>query len=140
MYKSYQMFIIGNSKNHKTDNLLWCRTIVEKLKEYSDNKISFTYAPNYFNEPYTEEDRILELNQIQDSDLVIVDLCEMKDNISAHCILSSIQMMNKVRTKHTFVIGIGKLDTDNVWLTSCIFKQFPTIDDAVDYITDKIII
>lgn len=140
MSKSYKVFIIGNPKYRNLVNNVWQSNIVNKLTEYKDNKISFVYTQNYFDEPYTDETRLWELNQIQDSDLVIVDLSNIANNISAHCMLTAIQMMNKVRTKHTFVIGIGESDTNNIWLTSCIFKQFSTLDEAAEYIADKIII
>ena len=140
MSKSYKVFIIGNPKYRNLVNNVWQSNIVNKLTECKDNKISFVYTQNYFDEPYTDETRLWELNQMQDSDLVIVDLSNIANNISAHCMLTAIQMMNKVRTKHTFVIGIGESDTDNIWLTSCIFKQFSTLDEAAEYISDKIII
>lgn len=140
MSKSYKVFIIGNPKNQDSVNNVWQNNIVNKLTEYKDNRISFVCTQNYFDKPYSNETRLWELNQMQDSDLIIVDLFDIANNISAHCMLTAIQMMNKVRTKHTFVIGIGKSDTDNIWLTSCIFKQFLTLDEAAEYIADKIII
>ena len=122
MFKSYKVFIIGNPKSSESFNNIWKNNIVDKLTKYKDNKISFVYTPNYFDKPYTN------------------DLFDIADNISAHCMLAAIQTMDKVRAKHTFVIGIGESDTDNIWLTSCIFRQFLTLDEAAEYIADKIII
>lgn len=139
MSKSYKVFIIDNPANHESVNVRWRNNIVRKFTECKDNKVSFVYTPDYFDKPFTDETRLWELNQIQESDLVVVNLCNIADNISAHCMLAAIQMINKVRTKHIFVIGIGKADTDNYWLESCMFKQFLTLDEAAEFIADKII-
>ena len=138
MSKSYKVFLIGNPAYY--DYAKWRNNITDKLTEYQENNISFVHTLDYYDEPFTEETRVWELNELQDSDLVIVDLYDIANNISAHCMLAAVQMMNKIRLKHTFVIGIGKSNTDNIWLNSCIFKQFTTLDDAVEYITDKILI
>lgn len=139
MSKLYKVFIIGNSINLDSENVRWRNNIIEKLTEYQDNRINFVFTPDYFDKPFTDETRLWELNEMQDSDLVIVDLSNISNNISAHCMLATIQMMNKVRTKHTFVIGIGKIDTNDYWLNSCIFKQFSDLSEAAEYIADKII-
>lgn len=136
MSKLYKVFIIGNDEI----NNMWVNDVIYEIKEYPDKKVSFVYTNVYFDKPYTNETRLWELNQIQDSDIVIVNLDDIANNISAHCMLASVQMMNKARNKHTFVIGIGNPNTDNIWLLSCIFKQFANIEDAAEYITDKIII
>lgn len=140
MSKSYKVFLIGNPAYYDYANSMWRNNITDKLTEYQENNISFVHTLDYYDEPFTEETRVWELNELQDSDLVIVDLYDIANNISAHCMLAAVQMMNKIRLKHTFVIGIGKSNTDNIWLNSCIFKQFTALDDAVEYITDKILI
>lgn len=139
MSKTYKVFIIGNSTNFDSVNIKWRNDIIQKMTKYQDNRISFVFTSDYFNKPFTEETRLWELNEIQDSDLVIVNLSNIANDISTHCMLSAIQMMNKTKPKHTFVIGIGKLDINDYWLASCIFKQFNELDEAVEYIADKFI-
>lgn len=141
MAQTYKIFTVENLEcQDNIQNIQWHLNIKRTIKNFTDKQIKFVYTLDYFNKPYTKEVINWELNQIQNSDIIIIDLSDIANNIFAHYVIGYVNMLNKITPKPIYIIGIGHPNINNSLIENSIFKTTETIEDAAKYITNYLLI
>ena len=94
----------------------------------------------YGNEENEREAKEWEINQLKDSDIIVVNLTTIADSIGTHIELGIVEAMNEFGYKHIHVIGIGNPNTNHPWIQMGLLKQVDTIDEAADYILSYLLL
>lgn len=141
--KPFKIFTSGKMGGlNYSEQMSWRLELENMILRNSDKPVEFMHPPRYFD--YNTPDQTMvkkwELNQISDSDIVIVDLSTIKDSIGTHIELGFIEAINKVRNKNIFVIGLGKPNTKHPWIDSALFYRADTIEEISDFILTYLLI
>lgn len=118
----------------------WRNAVEGAVRGRIDNA-DFVHPPVFYNpndpNAWCTEDEAMEwdLNQIRDSDVVIVNTDTIDDSIGTHYELGFINAINSFGSKHVYVIGIGLKRELHPWIERSLFKWVETVDEAADYIT-----
>ena len=100
--------------------------------------VKFVHPSVFFDT--TSDDQSLarewEINQIMDSDIVVVDLSHISDSIGTHMELGIVEGLSRVRDKKIWVIGIGEQDTEHPWIDAAVDAKFESVDKAAMFIRD----
>lgn len=99
----------------------------------------YQYGQNYFQ---TEREvKNWDLNQVRNSDIVIVNLDTVDSSIGTHYELGIVDAMNSFGGKHIFVIGIGGSDVElHPWIEDTLHRRESNYDDAADYIVNYLLV
>lgn len=125
------------------------RTKVEKLINEKivdkDLKVKFIHPPMFYRygENWHKNERevmVWDLSQVKDSDIILVDLSTISDSIGTHIELGVAEAMNEFGYKHIHVIGIGSPNIDHPWIPLCTLRMEDTVEKAVDYITNYLLV
>lgn len=81
------------------------------------------------------EAMIWDLNQIRDSDIVLVNLDGIDTSIGTHCEIGFINAINSFGDKHIYLVGFGK-DKEELhpWIRMSLFHWEQDLESALDYI------
>lgn len=75
-----------------------------------------------------------EINQVVDSDILIVNLDGLESSIGSLMEIGVAHGVNCSGNKHIFIIGIGKLpDNMHPWIKNSFIHVSPTIEEAAEY-------
>ena len=121
----------------------WRRLIENEVLNRSDKSVTFIHPPQFYqyNSGVDErEAREWDLNQIKNSDIVVINLSDIADSIGSHMELGLIEGMNEFGYKHIFVVGIGEPNTDHPWIELSLSKKVSTIQEAADYIVNYLLL
>lgn len=146
MAKTYKIYTAGKmSGKSYAEQMQWRKYMERVICEQSGKTITFVHPPMFYNynEPFHKTERELyewELSQIISSDVVIVDLRDIRDSISTHMELGAVAAANIVGNKRIFVVGIGELDSDHPWIKESTFRIEKDFDAAAEYISDYLLI
>lgn len=118
--------------------------INNKISNYNI-KVKFIHPPMFYRYGknwHKNEREVMEwdLSQVKDSDIVIVDLSTISSSIGTHIELGVIEAMNEFGYKHIHVIGVGEPDTDHPWIPLCALRIEDTVEKAVEYIVDYLLV
>lgn len=141
--KSYKIFTSGKMGGLDfSEQISWRKELTDKVQAFCDKEVKFINPPQYFD--YSSRDQTLakkwEYEQIADSDIVVVNLNNIKDSIGTHMELGLIDGINRTREKKIYVVGIGEPNVDHPWIETSLFKQVQTIDEAVDFIISYLLV
>lgn len=141
--KSYKIFTSGKMGGLDfSEQISWRKELADKVKTFCDKGVKVINPPQYFD--YSSRDQTLakrwEYEQIADSDIVVVNLNNIKDSIGTHMELGLIDGINRTREKKIYVVGIGEPNVDHPWIETSLFKQVQTIDEAVDFIISYLLV
>lgn len=141
--KPYKIFTSGKMGGlDLAEQMNWREELSYKVNTYFDKYVKFINPPLYFD--YSSPDQTLakkwEYEQIADSDIVVVNLNNIKDSIGTHMELGFIDGINRTREKKIYVVGIGEPNVDHPWIETSLFKQVQTIDEAVDFIISYLLV
>lgn len=141
--KTFKIFTAGKMDDLTYhEQMCWRLEIETTIREHTDRMVTFIHPPQYFdyNSPNQKLAKQWGINQIIDSDIVVIDLSTIKDSISTHIELGIIEAINNIHSKHIYVVGIGKPNVEHPWIDSSIFKQVDTIEEAAEFITNYLLI
>lgn len=118
--------------------------INNKISNYNI-KVKFIHPPMFYRYGknwHKNEREVMEwdLSQVKDSDIVIVDLSTISSSIGTHIELGVIEAMNEFGYKHIHVIGVGEPDTDHPWIPLCALRIEDTVEKAIEYIVDYLLV
>jgi len=144
--KTFKIFTAGKmgGLDYKSQ-MNWRKEIENLITSVSDKSISFVHPPLYYQ--YKENDikndvesRTWEINQLIDSDIVIVDLSSISDSIGTHIELGIVEAINRMSNKNIYVVGVGKPNVNHPWISLGIFHQEDTLEEAADYIINYLLV
>ena len=144
--KTFKIFTAGKmgGLDYKSQ-MNWRNKIEELITSISDKPISFIHPPLYYQ--YKENDinndvesKTWEINQLIDSDIVIVDLSTISDSIGTHIELGIIEAVNKITNKNIYVVGVGKPNVNHPWISLGMFHQEDTLEEAADFIINYLLV
>ena len=127
------------------EQMRWRLEIEKLITSGTDKEIIFIHPPLFYQ--YKENDlnndiesRNWEINQLIDSDIVIVDLTTIADSIGTHIELGIIESINRTCNKNIFVVGVGQPNINHPWISLGIFHQENTLEDAAKYIINYLLV
>lgn len=124
------------------EQMAWRKELEHKVNNISPQSTTFIHPPTFFdyNSQNQEMAKQWEINQLINSDIVVVNLNEIDKSIGTLMELGIIEGVNRVRDKKIYVVGIGDMYIEHPWLNTTFFKQVSTIDDAAEFIVDYLLI
>lgn len=140
---TYKIFTSGKMSGLSyEDSMKWRKEIEEAVLKIAENKVVFIHPPQFFhwNGDNQEFARKWEINQIADSDIVIVDLSTISGSIGTHIELGVIEGLNRTRNKKIEVVGFGKADTEHPWIDLGLTYKAGNIEEAAEFINDYLLI
>lgn len=144
--KTYKIFTSGKMGGLTyRQQMEWRAKIEALITSASDKAITFIHPPMFYQ--YKENDiqndiesRTWEINQLIDSDIVVVDLTTISNSIGTHIELGLIEAVNRISNKNIYVVGIGKPNIDHPWISMGIFHSEDTLEEAADYIINYLLV
>lgn len=144
--RTYKIFTSGRMGGLSYDKQIgWRRQIEDLIKKKTDKSVVFVHPPMFYqyeeNNPQNDiESMNWEINQLIDSDILIVDLNDISYSIGTHMELGIATTVNKIAPKNIFIVGVGNPDTNHPWIENCIFHCEGTLEEAADYIVNNLLI
>lgn len=132
----------GLSFAEQTD---WRSAFEKALLSKASRPVTVVIPPMYYNylsQNHNSEAEVKEwdLNQIRDSDIVVVNLQGIESSIGTHFELGFINAINSFGEKHIFVVGIGNSENVHPWIGLSMFRCEPDIESAADYIANYLLV
>lgn len=121
----------------------WRKDLENILRARCDKSLVFVHPPMFYqyrNEINEKEAREWEINQLKDSDIVVVDLTTIADSIITHIELGILEAMNEFGYKHIHLIGIGKPNISHTWIQMGMLRHENILEDAADYIINYLLL
>lgn len=142
--KTYKIFTAGKMGGLSyAEQIEWRKNFENILNERCDKSLIFIHPPMFYqygNEMNEREARMWEINQLKDSDIVVVDLSTIADSIGTHIELGIIEAMNEFGYKHIHLIGVGEPNVNHPWIQMGMLRHENTLEDAAEYITNYLLL
>lgn len=147
MQKIFKIYTVGKMKNISFQKQMgWRNEIAALIKSKTEQPLNFIHPPMFYNyeqkDNKTEQEiKEWELNQVKNSDILIVNLDGINDSIGSHFELCTADTINSIKDKHIFIIGIGKSkEPIHPWIELCLFRQEDNYEKAAEYIVNYLLI
>lgn len=128
------------------EQMRWRYKIEALIKSKTSRQITFVHPPvfytydNHFHQSEREV-KDWDINQVRDSDIVIVNLDGVNSSVGTHYELSLIDAINSFGNKHIYLIGIGKSEEPiHPWIQCSLHRHEEDFEDAADYIIGYLLI
>ncbi|MBQ2397774.1 MAG: hypothetical protein II304_12200 [Bacteroidales bacterium] len=143
--KTFKIFTVGKSNGLTLKQQMeWRLKLSQEIENRNERKciIHFVHPPYYFDNNYTDLREMLnwEINQISDSNIMVVDLSAISDCTKTLIELSAAQTINNTSNKHIYIVGFGNSNTIHPWFDSFIFHKCENIIETAEYITTYLLI
>lgn len=139
--KEFKIYTAGKMAGLTYDEMMsWRYRIARNIKNRTDKPIKFIHPPLYFvpgDYPQEREGKVKEwdINQVKNSDIVIVCLDGVNTSAGTHFELSMVDAINSMTDRHIFVVSVG--DEENglhPWIADSIHYRATSFEDAAEYI------
>lgn len=142
--KTYKIFTAGKMGGLSYDEQMkWRKDFETTLRSRCDKSLTFVHPPMFYqygDETNEKEAREWEINQLKDSDIVVVNLTTIADSIGTHIELGIIEAMNQFGYKHIHLIGVGRPNVSHPWIQMGMLRQENTLEDEADYISTYLLL
>lgn len=142
--KTYKIFTAGKMGGLSYDEQMkWRKDFETTLRSRCDKSLTFVHPPMFYqygDETNEKEAREWEINQLKDSDIVVVNLTTIADSIGTHIELGIIEAMNQFGYKHIHLIGVGRPNVSHPWIQMGMLRHESTLEDAADYISTYLLL
>jgi len=123
----------------------WRKEIEHLIKQKTEANITFIHPPTYYRYDKTEhkserEVKDWDLNQVKDSDIVIVNLSDIDDSVDTYYKLGVIDSMNSFGYRHIYVIGVGKSNANHPLINLTLLRQEDNFEDAAEYVVNYLLL
>lgn len=150
---SYRIYTAGKMAGLSSyDQMEWRKRIEISVRRAADivgisqSEIRFIHPPMFcqYGEAYFQSEREVkdwDLNQVRNSDIVIVDLDTVETSTGTHYELGMVDAVNSFGNKHIFVVGIGgENKVLHPWIEDTLHRRETDYDDAADYIVNYLLV
>lgn len=150
---SYRIYTAGKMAGLSSyDQMEWRKRIEISVRHAADivgisqSEIKFIHPPMFYQygKTYFQSEREVkdwDLNQVRNSDIVIVDLDTVETSTGTHYELGMVDAVNSFGNKHIFVIGIGgENKVLHPWIEDTLHRREADYDDAADYIVNYLLV
>ena len=142
--KTYKIFTACKMGGLSYDEQMkWRKDFETILRSRCNKSLIFVHPPMFYqygDETNEREAREWEINQLKDSDIVVVNLTTIADSIGTHIELGIIKAMNEFGYKHIHLIGVGEPNVSHPWIQMGMLRQESTLEDAADYISTYLLL
>lgn len=139
--KEYKIYTAGKMAGLTyNEMMMWREHIEELVAERTSKIIKFIHPPKYFlpgNYTKKFEGKVKEwdINQVKNSDIVIVNLDGVNSSAGTHFELSMVDAINSMTDRHIFVVAVGEEKSGlHPWIEDSIHYRAKSFDDAAEYI------
>lgn len=139
--KEFKIYTAGKMAGLTYDDMMyWRRRIVQEVGCRTDKKLKFIHPPLYFvpgDYPHEREGKVKEwdINQVKNSDIVIVNLNGVNSSAGTHFELSMVDAINSMTDRHIFVVSVGEEENGlHPWIADSIHYRAKSFEDAAEYI------
>lgn len=150
---SYRIYTAGKMAGLSCgEQMAWRKQIETAIRRAADtagiskSDIIFIHPPEFYQYGQTyfqseKEVKDWDLNQVRNSDIVIVNLDTVETSIGTHYELAMVDAVNAFGNKHIFVIGIGRKGKElHPWIEESLHRRESDYDDAADYIVNYLLV
>lgn len=142
--KTYKIYTAGKMGGLTySQQMKWRKDFENTLRSRSDEDLIFVHPPMFYQygeETDEREAREWDINQLKDSDIVVVNLSNIADSIGTHIELGIVEAMNEFGYKHIHLIGVGEPNTSHSWIQMGMLKTVKTVEEAADYISTYLLL
>ncbi len=123
----------------------WRKQLESLIRKKTDVGVSFVHPPMYYdynNGEYHHNEREVKLwsiNQIYNSDIVIVNLDDISNSVETIYELGVIDAINSIGNKFIHVIGVGKYA--HPWVVdSTLLRKETNLEDTAEYVVNYLLL
>lgn len=145
--KEYKIYTCGKMSGIAYEKQMEWRYKIEELIKAKTNKVvTFIHPPLFYgyhitNHKSEREVKEWELNQVCDSDIVIVNIDEINSSIGSHFEMGAVCGANITSNKHITVIGFGNSEAEiHPWIDLSFLRFEESIEDAAEYIATYLLL
>lgn len=145
--KEYKVYTCGKMSGIPYEKQMdWRYKIEELIKAKTNKSVTFIHPPlfyGYHMEMHKSEREVKEweLNQVCDSDIVIVNIDDVNTSIGSHFEMGAVYGANVAGNKHITVIGFGNSKSEiHPWIDLSFLRFEESIEDAAEYIATYLLI
>ncbi|MBQ2176820.1 MAG: hypothetical protein II453_17820 [Alphaproteobacteria bacterium] len=138
----YKIFTSGKMSGLSyEESMTWRKQLENAVLNLTDKKVVFIHPPEFFGVDDVDQSRARhwEINQLANSDIVVVDLSTIKDSIGTHIELGIVEGINRTRDKKIEIMGIGVPNTDHSWVKEGLTYWVSTIQEAAEIINNLLL-
>lgn len=149
---SYKIYTAGKMAGlSPCEQMEWRKKIETSVRHAAEiagvpqAEIKFIHPPQFYQygETYYQTEKEVknwDLNQVRNSDIVIVNLDTVETSIGTHYELGMVDAINSFGNKHIFVIGVGGKDISlHPWIEDTLHRREEKYEDAADYIANYLL-
>lgn len=145
--KEFKIYTCGKMNGISYEKQMeWRCKIQELIESKTDKKVTFIHPPLFYgyHEIMHKSEREVkewELNQVCDSDIVIVNLDGINESIGSHFEMGAICGANIVGNKQITVIGVGEVKPEiHPWIGLSFLRHEECLEDAADFIATYLLL
>ncbi len=144
--KNYKIFTSGKMSGYsRDDQMYWSLGLEDTIREMTDKRVTFIHPPEFYetdncSDSMEKEAREWEINQLKDSDIVVMNLGNIENSVSTLIELGILTAINNFCEKHIFVVGIGNANINHPWIKLGVNHIESTINEAADYIINYLLV
>lgn len=141
--KNYKIFTVGEIAGIPYRRQMeWRDELETSLRNESDKSVTFIHLPMFYNNNSikSKEARDWVINQIKDSDIVVVNLNSIENSVETLFELGIITTINNSSYKHINAVGIGNANINHPWIQLCVNHIEETIEETADYIINYLLV
>lgn len=139
--KEFKIYTAGKMAGLTYEEMMeWRHKIAAEINYRTVMPIKFIHPPRYFLPgvyPQELESKVKEwdINQVKNSDIVIVCLDGVNSSAGTHFELSMVDAINSMTDKHIFVVSVGEEENGlHPWIADSIHYRAKSFEDAAEYI------
>lgn len=128
------------------EQMNWRYRIQEYIRRRTNRKITFVHPPMFYTYDSAYHKTELEvknwdINQVRDSDIVIVNLDGVNSSVGTHFELSMVDAINSFGNKHIYLIGVGESnEVLHPWIECSLHRHEKDFEDAAEYICEYLLV
>jgi hypothetical protein len=126
--------------------MIWRKEIQLAIGLRTNKDVTYIHPPQYYGyheqlHKSEQEIKDWELQQVCDSDIVIVNLEDIDLSIGSHIELGAVCGANLVGSKHINVVSFGKPKENlHPWISLCCLRHEDDMNDLADYIATYLLV
>lgn len=143
MLKNIKIYTAGKMTGLRLkEQMQWRSELCNSIRELIDPslcKVEVFCPPLYYNDNnFQSDNEVMEydLARMKSSDIVVVNLDNLKTSIGTIMELATAKEHNMSGGKHIFVIGIGEKEEQHPWVRCCVHRFVSGTKEAAEFINE----
>lgn len=125
--------------------MIWRKELQFAIECRTKQNVTFIHPPEFYGyheKLHKSEQEVMnwEMQQICDSDIVVVNLDEIESSVGSHMELGVACGANLSSGKHINIVSFGNEENIHPWLSLCSLRHEDNVNDLADYIATYLLI